>query len=272
MRTGLPPPAARWRLAPGVSSLALLCALATPAAAETGGKQPTLVQADRLAYDQNTGTITATGRVEVSQGDQVLRADGIVYDQTRDVVHAEGHVAVMQPTGDVLFADKAEMTGDMKQGFVDRVGILFSDNSRLAARDARRYEGRYLIADRGVYSACDLCRDDPERPPLWQVKAAHVTHDNVKKDVIYRDALFLPPRSNRDPAAGLYVAKRRLQRNAGGLRPRSLLLRHRPQQRRGLEPHLQRHGQGAGRGRVAASPCQRRHAMERQLHPRRPHG
>ncbi len=192
MQSASPFRAWRRQLSLGISCAALLCALAAPVAAKDSDadKPPTLVQADRLSYNQDTKIVTATGHVEVSQGDQVLRADKITYDQTRDVVHAQGHVAVMQPSGDVLFADQAELTSDMKQGFVDKVSILFTDDSRLAARDARRYEGRYLIADHGLYTACSLCREHPERAPLWQIKAVRITHDNVKKDVIYRDAII----------------------------------------------------------------------------------
>ena len=169
---------------------------------------PTLVTADRMAYDQNAGIVTASGHVEVAQADQVLHADQVVYDQKKNIVRAVGHVAVMQPSGDVLFADQAELTSDLKQGFVDQLGVLFADNSRLAARDAQRYEGRYLVADHGVYSACDVCREKPERAPLWQIRATRITHDNVAKDVIYRDAvvemggvpiLYSPYFSHPDP-------------------------------------------------------------------------
>lgn len=171
-------------------------------------QEPTLLQADRLIYNQKKGTITAKGNVEVAQGNQVLRADKIVYDQKKDVVRAEGHISILQPSGDVLFADAAEVTSNMKQGFVDKVSLFFVDNSRLAANDAQRYEGRYLVADRGLYTACDLCKDDPQRPPLWQIKGVRITHDNEAKDVIYRDAtvefagipaFYLPYFSHPDP-------------------------------------------------------------------------
>ncbi len=137
----------------------------------------------------------------------MLRADRIVYNQ-KGTVRATGHVSVLQPSGDIIFADKVELTTDMKQGFVDNVGVLFLDKSRMAARDAQRYEGRYLVADLGVYSACDLCKDDPSKPPLWQMKGVRITHDNEAKDVIYRDAtiefggiplFYMPYFSHPDP-------------------------------------------------------------------------
>lgn len=147
-----------------------------------------MLQADDISYDQKAKTVTASGHVEVAYDKQVLRADKIVYHQDTGVVRAEGNVRIHQPSGDVLFAKESELTSNMAQGFVDQVSILFKDGSRMAAADAQLYEGRYLIADRGLYTACDVCKNDPSKPPLWQIKAKRVTDDNVKKDVIYRDA------------------------------------------------------------------------------------
>ena len=66
---------------------------------------------------------------------------------------------------------------------------MFTDHSRLTANEAQRYQGRYLVAERGLYTACDLCADDPHKPPLWQLRATRVTDDSESQDVIYRDAV-----------------------------------------------------------------------------------
>ena len=191
-----------------IFGLAFFCLLPIELVAKDNQNEPTLVQADKLSYNQKTNIVTATGHVEVSHGKEVLRADKIIYYQNKNVVRAKGHVAVLQPDGDVLFADQAELTNDMKQAFVKKASILFNDNSRLAAANAQRYEGRYLVAERGVYSACNICVKDPKQPPLWQIKATRITHDNVAKNVIYRDAvvemggvpvLYTPYFSHPDP-------------------------------------------------------------------------
>ena len=171
------------------SLLAVLVALAcAPALAKETEKPTPLLQADSMAYDDESGVITATGNVEVAMGRQVVRADKVTYTKATDVVVATGHVALTEANGPILYAEKMELTSDVKQGFIDKVGMLFPDNSRLVALDAQRYEGRYLIADHGVYSSCNLCESDPSKPPLWQMKGSRITHDSEKKDVIYRDA------------------------------------------------------------------------------------
>ena len=41
---------------------------------------------------------------------------------------------------------------------------------------------------RGVYSPCDLCRDNPSAPPAWQFKAREIAHDRELKIIEFRDA------------------------------------------------------------------------------------
>jgi LPS-assembly protein len=151
---------------------------------------PVVLNADQVTHDQNTDIATAIGNVEVTQGGRVLRADKIIYDKKRDVVTAWGNVALIEADGQVSFADKFEVSSDMKQGFVDEIGVLLTDNSRFAAQEGERVDGRYIILRRATYSACDLCKEDPEKPPLWQLKAAKVMHDNETKRITYRDAFL----------------------------------------------------------------------------------
>ena len=40
---------------------------------------------------------------------------------------------------------------------------------------------------RAVYSPCKLCEEDPDAPPLWQLKAERVEHDQEAREIRYRD-------------------------------------------------------------------------------------
>lgn len=151
---------------------------------------PVVLNADQVTYDQNADVATAVGHVEVTQGARVLRADKIIFDKKRDVVTAFGNVALIEADGQVSFADKFEVSSDMKQGFVDQIGMLLVDNSRFAAQEGERIDGRFIILRRATYSACDLCKENPEKPPLWQLKASKVMHDNETKRITYRDAFL----------------------------------------------------------------------------------
>ncbi len=168
----------------------------------------TLITAQHMKSNQAAGIITAIGKVEISHEGYILHADKVTYNQKTDVMSAKGHVALLMPSGEVEFADEEEITGDMKQAFARNIGIIFPDNSRLAARSVQRYDGRYVVADKGMYTACNVCKDNPDKAPLWQLRAKQIVHDNVAHDLYYHDAtidfaglpvIYTPYLSGPDP-------------------------------------------------------------------------
>lgn len=149
---------------------------------------PALITADEVNYDEQLGVVTARGNVEVSQGERVLRADVVSYNRLSNVVTATGNVSLAEPTGDVIFADYIELTDDLREGTIQNFRALLADQSRLAAVSARRSSGNATVARRAVYSPCDLCKEDPTRAPVWQIKAARVTHDQAAQQIRHDDA------------------------------------------------------------------------------------
>ncbi len=149
---------------------------------------PALITADELVYDEANSLVIASGNVEISQGGRVLLADKVSYNIDADVVAAEGNITLIDPTGDTIFADSVELTGDLKEGFVRDIRVLMADDTRIAASSGVRTGGNRTEFKKGVFSPCNLCREDPTRAPLWQIKAAEVIHDEEAQDVIYHDA------------------------------------------------------------------------------------
>ncbi|MDE0391161.1 MAG: LPS assembly protein LptD [Rhodospirillales bacterium] len=147
-----------------------------------------LMTADELVYDEATDSVVASGNVEVAQGERVLRAERIRYRQSDGVVTASGNVALREPTGEVLFADSVELTGDLRSGLIHRLSVLMTDNSRIVAGGARRMDGNRTVMRKAVYSPCELCADEPARPPLWQLRSRTVVHDQTDRDLTYYDA------------------------------------------------------------------------------------
>ena len=147
-----------------------------------------LMTADELTYDEATDTVIATGNVEVAQGERVLRAARIHYRQGEGVVTASGDVALQEPDGEVLFADSVELTGDLRSGVIHRLSVLMANNARIVAGGARRIDGNRTVMRKAVFSPCALCADEPARPPLWQIKAGTVIHDQTDRDLTYYDA------------------------------------------------------------------------------------
>lgn len=149
-----------------------------------------LFRADRISYDPGRDVVTADGNVELSYKNQTLKADVLMYDQRTDTVTAKGNVVLIDKVGNTLFASSAVLSDQLRNGVAEKIGILLSDNSRLAANAGVRREGRETTLTKAVYSPCDLCKEHPERPPLWQIKARRVIQDEEKKEIIYNHARF----------------------------------------------------------------------------------
>ena len=82
------------------------------------------------------------------------------------------------------------------------------DRARFVARTAERRDDNLTIFHKGIYTACEPCKDHPERPPLWQIKAARIIHNKAERTVYYENArldffgapiAYLPFFSHPDP-------------------------------------------------------------------------
>ena len=147
-----------------------------------------IMQADEVRYDDINGIATATGSVEFVHQGRILQADTVTYNESADLVIASGNVVLVEQTGEVLFSDYAELTGDMREGLIGQIQILLGENARLMANGGRRTDGRITEMSRAVYSPCELCEDSLNHAPFWQVKARRVVHDQLLQDLIYYDA------------------------------------------------------------------------------------
>jgi LPS-assembly protein len=173
-----------------IAALCLLAMTDVAPAQPPPAEPPVLFSADEMSYDQNLGIVTARGNVEISQGERVLLADSVTYYERENKVAASGNVTLVEPTGEVLFTDYVELTDSFRNGFIRRLRMLLADNSRLNAESAERRDGNRTLASDVTFSPCNLCPTDPSRPPLWQLKAGQVIHDQQQKIIEYRDTWF----------------------------------------------------------------------------------
>ncbi len=172
---------------------ALLTMIAVAAASplhaqEPDGAAPALLQADEMTQDRELGTVVAKGNVEITQGGRILLADVVSYNQKSNTVTASGNVILMEPNGDTMFAEYVELTDSMRNGVIKEIRILLSDDSRFAANIARRTGGNRTVLTKAVYSPCKVCREEPEKPPLWRLKASTIVHDKAAQEIRYTHA------------------------------------------------------------------------------------
>lgn len=172
--------------------------------------EPVFFTADEVEYDSNTGVVTARGHIEAWQGERVLRAETMTYDRSTGRMTATGNVVLIEPDGQTLFADTAELTDEMRNGVLEGMRAQLADNGRLVANGARRTDANITEMSRAVYSTCNLCREDPTRPPLWQLRARTARHDKLAQRMSYRDVtmqlagvpiFYIPALWHADPTA-----------------------------------------------------------------------
>lgn len=182
---------------PIVATLCLFAAPPVVLAQDTATTQPAnaapaeqqaVISADEISYDEAAGTVIASGHVEIADGERLLLADKVVYDQAQDSVVANGEVTILEPSGEVIFADRVELSDQLRSGVVENIRILLADDSRFAANGARRINGKKTVMRRAVFSPCQVCAGDPERPPLWQLKAGTIVHDQETRNISYTNA------------------------------------------------------------------------------------
>jgi LPS-assembly protein len=180
-----------------------------PGSHTINSNEPVTFTADEVDYDKDKSLVTATGSVEAWQNGHVMRADKIVFDRNTGVAAATGHVVLLEPDGEVLFADYAEMQNNMNDGILKDMSALLQQNGRIVANGARRTGGQINELSKVVYTTCNLCAKDPTRPPLWQIRASSAVQDLEHKKIEYKDAtlemwgvpvVYFPYFWNADPS------------------------------------------------------------------------
>lgn len=179
----------------------VLCALPTNASAQNVGEDlfgsqevnrraQMLLEADQLIYNNDNNTVSAVGNVQIAYDGYTLVAQRVTYSRVTGRVIASGEVEIIEPTGSRVFAEEIDITDDFSDGFVSSLRVETADNTRFAAQSAERRDGQISVFNNGVYTACEPCREDPSKPPLWQIRADRVLIDSGSKTVEYENASF----------------------------------------------------------------------------------
>ena len=147
-----------------------------------------LVQAGEVYYDYNNSRVSAVGNVQLFYNGTSVEADKVIYDQKTKRLHAEGNIRMTDVDGKITYANILDLSDDYRDGFVDSLRVDTADATRMAATRADRTSGNYTVFENGVYTACAPCKDDPKRPPLWQVKGMRIIHDQIDKMLYFENA------------------------------------------------------------------------------------
>ena len=171
--------------------LLLFCAgLTGTARAATTPQDPEkmLVEANEMVYNKDNDTVSAVGDVQIYYKGRVLQANRVTYNRKSKRVLAVGNAKITEADGSVTYGDKFDLTDNFKDGFIESLKVLGKDKTRLTSPHAERIDGNIIQLDKATYTACEPCKEHPERPPLWQVKATRVIHNKAEQTIYFENA------------------------------------------------------------------------------------
>jgi len=155
---------------------------------KSGAQSQMLVQANEIHYDHANEMVSAVGNVQLYYNGSTIEADKVIYNQKTKRLRAEGRIRLTESDGKITYGEILDLSDDYRDGFVDSLRLDAADNTRFAAARADRTEGNITVMQNGVYTACEACKDDPKKPPLWQVKAARITHNEGERMLYFHNA------------------------------------------------------------------------------------
>lgn len=149
-----------------------------------------LLEADTVVYDNDRKTVSAIGGVQIEYDGYTLVAQRVTYDQNTSRLIASGNVEIVDRQGTRIYSDEIDITDDFRDGFVRTLRVETAEKTYFAADSAERRDGEVTTFNQGVYTACEPCEDNPEKPPIWRVKAKKIIWNGKAKTVRFEQSRF----------------------------------------------------------------------------------
>jgi LPS-assembly protein len=159
--------------------------------ADSGETEQIRFEADKVEYDTDAETVTATGNVILRREEQSVRASTVTWNRQSGQIVAAGNIRLVDEDGNVLYTERVELTDELKAGMIENLLLVLREGGRLAADSGMRDENGGLVLNNAAYTACAV-EDGKGCPkkPSWKLTAARVIYDPVKRKVYYKGALF----------------------------------------------------------------------------------
>ena len=171
-----------------------------PKPAAGADKEQIRFEADAVQYQspdaalggaQASETVTATGNVVLRRDDQTVRADAVTWDRKTGQIVATGNIRLVDPSGNVLYTERVELTDALKTGAIDNLLLVLREGGRLAAAHGVRDADGVVQLDKAAYSGCAIEDSDGcPRKPSWEITAVKVSYNPADQHVRYKGAVF----------------------------------------------------------------------------------
>lgn len=166
---------------------ALLLLLPAPLWAQEQDEPPAMLVADRVFISPDR-RLVAEGNVEAFQGQTRLSAARITFDRATGRLIVDGPIRIDEGGRITVLASFGELDRGLQNGLLRGARIVMDQQLQLAAAQMTRVNGRYSQLYKTSVTSCHVCDDD--RPPLWQIRARRITHDQAEQQLYFEEAQF----------------------------------------------------------------------------------
>ena len=163
-------------------ALALLCCFGLAAQAQDASA---VLVADKVFLDGKT-KLVAEGRVEALYGETRIMASKITYDRSTEQLAIIGPIRIEQGDTTTVMADSAQMDPSFQNALLKGARVVLDQQVQLAAYQMNRVNGRYSQLYKAAVTSCHICNS--KEPPLWQIRARRVIHDQAEKQLYFEGA------------------------------------------------------------------------------------
>ncbi|SLN11846.1 LPS-assembly protein LptD [Ruegeria meonggei] len=160
---------------------------AAPAQTADQEDLPALLVADQVFITPER-VLVAEGNVEAFQGDIKITADRITYDRDTGALTLEGPIRIDQGGATTILADSAELDDGIQNGLLIGARMVFDQQLQIGSVQATRAAGRYTQFSKVSATSCHVCANG--KPPIWQIRARKVTHDQLERQLYFEGAQF----------------------------------------------------------------------------------
>lgn len=171
---------------------------------------PAKVEANVLSYDKSSDVISAQGRVLMQYEGYSIACEDLRYEQQTGNLTCIGNVQLVDPSGNTYTAENIEVTGGMKQAFLQSLTLTTTDGARVTAGDVRYSSTLETVLSQATYTPCGECIDAKGNRIGWKVKAAKLIQNSETKTIYFEQpslevlgipVAWLPWLSLPDPSA-----------------------------------------------------------------------
>lgn len=139
-------------------------------------------------FTSGNSLLIAEGNVEALFGTSRLKASRIVYDRRAESLVIDGPITITDGDNILILASSAELDRNLENGLLRGARLVLNQQLQLAAQQMNRVSGRYSQLYKVAVTSCRVC--ETGKPPLWQIRAKRVVHDQIARQLYFEGAQF----------------------------------------------------------------------------------